>query len=58
MKAIEFIESLQGKPKAANLSEMSANEYFETAAGKKIIYFLSEKVRVIDERTFEFCFRP
>lgn len=53
MKAIEFIESLQGKPKSDNLSEMPASEYFETTAGKKIIYFLSEKVRVIDEKTFE-----
>ena len=52
MKAIEFIESLQGK-QADNLSEMPANEYFETTAGKKVIYFLSEKVKVIDERTFE-----
>lgn len=53
MKATEFIESLVGKPEANNLSEMPANEYFETPAGKKIIYFLAEKVRVIDERTFE-----
>ena len=53
MKAIEFIESLQGNSKADNLSKMSANEYFETTAGKKVICFLSEKVRVIDERTFE-----
>lgn len=53
MKAIEFIESLQGKPKADNLSEMTANEYFETTDGKKIIGFLLEKVKVIDERTFE-----
>lgn len=53
MKAIEFIKSLQVTPKADNLSEMLANEYFETTAGKKIIYFLSEKVRIIDENTFE-----
>lgn len=52
MKAIEFIESLRDK-QADNLSEMPANEYFETTAGKKVIYFLSEKVEVIDERTFK-----
>lgn len=53
MKAIEFIENLQVNSKIENLSEMPANEYFETTAGKKIIYFLSEKVKIIDERTFE-----
>jgi len=53
MKAIEFIQCLQGKTEAENLSEMPANEYFKTTAGKKIIYYLSEKVTVIDEKTFE-----
>ena len=53
MKAIEFIKNLQGEPELDRLSKMPANEYFETTAGKKIIYFLSEKVKVIDERTFE-----
>ena len=52
MKAIEFIESLQDK-QADNLSEMPAKEYFETPAGQKIICFLSEKVNVIDDSTFE-----
>ena len=52
LKAIEFIASLQGKPKAGELSKMPANEYYETTAGKQIISFLSKKVTVVDEKTF------
>ena len=53
MNAIEFVESLNGTSKTEDLSEMPANEYFNTFAGKKIMSFLSEKVRVIDTKTFE-----
>ena len=53
MKAIEFIENLKNNSKADDLSDMPANEYFETEAGKKIIYYLAEKVRVVNEKAFE-----
>ena len=53
MNAIEFVENLNVMSKTENLATLPANEYFDTFAGKKIISFLSDKVTVIDRKTFE-----
>ena len=55
MNAIEFVKNLNVNEtsRTENLANLPANEYFDTLAGKKIISFLSEKVRVIDPKTFE-----
>ena len=52
MNAIEFVENLNGTSRTEDLSKMPANEYFDTLAGKKIMSFLSGKVKVIDPKTF------
>ena len=53
MNAIEFVASLNKTSRIEDLAKMEASEYFSTPAGKKVISFLSGKVSVMDEKTFE-----
>lgn len=53
MNAIEFVKNLNEISRTDDLANLPANEYFDTLAGKEIMSFLSKKVRVIDQKTFE-----
>ena len=53
MNATEFVESLNETSQPDDIANIPAKEYFDTFAGKRIISFLSEKVKVVDTNAFE-----
>lgn len=52
MTAMEFIKKLRGKSIAGNYSEMSAKEYFETEAGRRILSFFSHNIEILSNKSF------
>lgn len=51
MDALGFVRKLKEKTNT-NPSKLSAEKYFETSEGRKMIHIISEKVEIIDEKSF------
>lgn len=51
MDARKFLKEMTSTSLKRN-SKLSANEYFDTAVGKKMIDIISKKVRIIDGKSF------
>ena len=52
MDALKFIKEMK-KPVVITTQHLSAEEFFETNEGKKMLEIISKEVKVVDEKSFQ-----